>query len=436
MATHRLRRTLDHLQLALAPPGADALTDAHLLARFLTCRDETAFAALVRRHGPMVLGVCRRVLGHAHDAEDAFQAAFMVLARKAGSVLKREAVGSWLYMVAYRAAQRARANQARRRAREKQVDEMPHPEVQPEEAQDWWPLLDDELGRLPEKYRAPIVLCDLEGQPRKEAARQLRLPPGTLSSRLATGRRLLAERLSRRGVALSGGALAAALSYGAARASPAAPLVLGTAKAAVLVAAGHLAAVSTPVAVLTKGVLQAMFLTKLKIAVGLVLAVVVLGTGGLAYRSADAQTVQQPSRAEGKPQGEVESLRKEVELLRLNLLLVLEKVRVQETELRTLRGQAEARVRDGLRALAFSPDGKLLHVRDGTVRVWDATSGKQVLGLRQRDGQPADPAQQAEAALKALREAKDDTSRRRAVDALERALRELRQRHPLEKGKN
>src|SRR5439155_16457648 len=119
---------LDHLQLALAPPGADALTDAQLLARFLTYRDEAAFAVLVRRHGPMVLGVCRRVLGHVHDAEDAFQAAFLVLARKAGSVLKREVVGSWLYMVAYRTAQRARAGQARRHAREKPMDAMPHPE--------------------------------------------------------------------------------------------------------------------------------------------------------------------------------------------------------------------------------------------------------------------------------------------------------------------
>src|SRR5262249_28602359 len=104
MATNRLHKALDHLRVAFAPPQSDT----QLLARFLTFRDEAAFAALVRRHGPMVLGVCRRVLRHAQDAEDAFQAAFLVLARKAGSVLKREAVGSWLYMVAYRTAQRAR----------------------------------------------------------------------------------------------------------------------------------------------------------------------------------------------------------------------------------------------------------------------------------------------------------------------------------------
>src|SRR5262249_40535213 len=246
---------------------------------------------------------------------------------------------SWLYMVAYRTAQRAKASQIRRHAREKQVDDMPHPQVQPAEVQDWRPLLDAELGRLPEKYRAPVVLCDLQGQSQREAARHLGLPSGTLARRLAAGRRLLAERLSRRGVTLSGGALAAALSGGAASAQVAAPLVVATAKSAVFVAAGHLAAVSTPVAVLTRGVLRTMLMAKLKVVVGVVLVTVALGAGGVAYRTADAQTVQPPRRAEGKPQSEVEALRKEVELLRLNLLVVLEKVRAQEAELTALRGQ-------------------------------------------------------------------------------------------------
>src|SRR5262249_52199145 len=169
MVSNRLRKALGHLQLALAPPEGDG----PLLARFVACRDEAAFAALVRRHGPMVLGVCRRVLRHAQDAEDAFQAAFLVLARKAASVLKREALGSWLYGVAYRTAQKLRSMRARRQAREKQVDEMPHPQVRPDEVQDWRPLVDCELNRLPEKYRAPVVLCDLEGQTHREAARQL-----------------------------------------------------------------------------------------------------------------------------------------------------------------------------------------------------------------------------------------------------------------------
>src|SRR3954469_4621622 len=118
MATNRLRTALGNLQLALAPHEGDG----QLLARFVACRDEAAFAALVRRHGPMVLGVCRRVLRHPQDAEDAFQATFLVLARKAGTVVKRESVGSWLYAVAYRTARQARTAQARRWAREKQVD--------------------------------------------------------------------------------------------------------------------------------------------------------------------------------------------------------------------------------------------------------------------------------------------------------------------------
>src|SRR5215207_923050 len=136
MSTADLRAVLGHLRRAI-PPGAGGLTDGQLLGRFVAARDEAAFEALVHRHGPMVLGLCRRVLGHAHDAEDAFQAAFLLLARKAGSVVKRESVGSWLYAVAYRTAREARDANVRRRARERQVDEMPHPEVAPAEPQDW-----------------------------------------------------------------------------------------------------------------------------------------------------------------------------------------------------------------------------------------------------------------------------------------------------------
>src|SRR3954468_9394767 len=159
MRTGGLRNVLEHLRLA-----DGGLTDGQLLARFLDGGDEAAFAALVRRHGPMVLGVCRRVLGHAHDAEDAFQATFLVLARRAASVARREAVASFLYGVAYRTALRARARRARRHATERQVGRMPHPEVAPPEAQGWRPVLDRELSRLPEKYRAALVLCDLEGK--------------------------------------------------------------------------------------------------------------------------------------------------------------------------------------------------------------------------------------------------------------------------------
>jgi RNA polymerase sigma factor (sigma-70 family) len=406
MATDRLRNTLARLQTALAPPERDG----QLLARFLATRDEAAFAALVRRHGPMVLGVCRRVLGHDQDAEDAFQATFLVLARKAGAVLKRDVVGSWLYAVAYRTARQASKAQARRRARERQVEAMPHPEVGPAEAQDWRPLLDAELGGLPEKYRAPVVLCDLQGLSRRQAAGQLGLADGTLSRRLAAGRRLLAGRLARRGVALSGGALAALLAQGAESAEVPARLALATAKAAALVAAGPLVAVSNPVAVLTRGVLRAMFLTKLKVAVGAVLLAAAVGAGGLAYHAQGAGAAQAEKKADGRPRSELEALRRENELLKLNLEVVLEKVRAQEAELRSLRARTAG-------------EGLSLRLHDYRVRT--------VIKLPDPGKAPprpeADAGRQAEAALKALREATDDAARRRALEALDRALGRLRE---------
>src|SRR5262249_31952177 len=157
------------------------------------------FAALVRRHGPMVWGVCRRLLGH-QDAEDAFQATFLVLARKAASVVPRDMVANWTYGVASLTARKARATTAKRGAREKQVIAMPAPEESGGGETDWHhlrPLLDGEIGRLPDKYKAVIVLCDLEGKTRKEAAKHFRVPEGTVASRLAAARRMLAKRLSR-----------------------------------------------------------------------------------------------------------------------------------------------------------------------------------------------------------------------------------------------
>ena len=179
--------------------------DGELLEHFLARRDDAAFAVLVRRHGPMVLSVARRVLGHVQDAEDVFQATFLVLVKKAATLQRRELLANWLYGVAYRTALEARTAKARRRARETQRITMPEPAVNSVDRADVAgevpDIIDQELCRLPEKYRAAVVLCDVEGRPRKEAARQLRIPEGTLSSRLATARQRLARRLSRRGVA-------------------------------------------------------------------------------------------------------------------------------------------------------------------------------------------------------------------------------------------
>jgi RNA polymerase sigma-70 factor (ECF subfamily) len=281
------------------------MTDGQLVECFLGRGEEAAFAALVRRHGPMVLGVCRRLLGHAQDAEDAFQATFLVLARRAGSVVPRERVGNWLYGVARRTARKARAAATRRRSRERQVGELPEPAAP--EGQLWAdlrPLLDRELERLPEKYRGPVVLCDLEGNTHKEAARQLGWPEGTVSTRLTRARALLARRLARRSLALSGAALALALGHPAATAGVPGPLVVSTAKAATLVAAGRAAAGAVParVAALTEGVLKAMLFAKLRVVFFtlLALAVLGLGAGGLAYRALAADKPGAPKEGAAK----------------------------------------------------------------------------------------------------------------------------------------
>jgi RNA polymerase sigma factor (sigma-70 family) len=282
MQTGRRKSPLAPLRRALARREGGGLSDAELLGRFLARHDEAAFEVLVRRHGAMVLGVCRRVLGHAQDAEDAFQATFLILVRRAAAIRKRDAVGHWLYGVAYRTALEARAAAARRHATEKQVSHLPEPAVGPADpAGDLRAVLDAELARLPDKYCAALVLCDLQGHARREAARQLGIPEGTLSSRLAAGRRLLAERLGRRGVTLSAAALASTLSAPLVSAAVPAPLVQATVGAAVTFAEDNAgtAAASANVLFLTRKVVSAMTLAKLKIAVPFLLAVILLGAG-------------------------------------------------------------------------------------------------------------------------------------------------------------
>jgi RNA polymerase sigma factor (sigma-70 family) len=190
-------------------------TDRELLARFAAHRDEEAFTALVRRHGPLVWGVCRRMLSQTQDAEDAFQAVFLVLARKAASVRWHNEVGSWLHAVAIRIARKARGAAARRQTRERQIEPMPEVEMPEQQAQELGPLLDEEVSRLPEKYRGPVILCYLQGKTYAEAARLLGWPEGTVSGRLARARDLLHARLTRRGLTLSSAALTLLLSEAA-----------------------------------------------------------------------------------------------------------------------------------------------------------------------------------------------------------------------------
>jgi RNA polymerase sigma-70 factor (ECF subfamily) len=185
-------------------PGA---SDAQLLERYAAAHDEAAFEALARRHGQMVLGVCRRVLGDAHEAEDAFQAAFLVLVRRAGEVRKGERLAGWLYGVAQRVAVRARAQAARRRDRERQGVPLDAVQAAGDEApSDLKPLLHEEINRLPAPYRRPVVLCHLQGKTNEEAARELDCPVGTVKARLRRARALLGSRLAQRGLAPNGAA--------------------------------------------------------------------------------------------------------------------------------------------------------------------------------------------------------------------------------------
>jgi RNA polymerase sigma factor (sigma-70 family) len=267
---------------------SEGRTDGQLLERFLIHQDDAAFTALVGRQGPMVLGVCRRILGSDADSEDAFQATFLVLVRKAPSLMARSVLGDWLHGVARYTALKAKAAAGHRLAKE-QVMARPDATVE-QDRNDWLPLLDDELARLPEKYRLPIVLCDLEGKTRHEAAKQLGWPEGTVAGRLARARKMLAKAFARHGVVFSVGALTVAMSQNAATASVPGSLLFATVKAARMSAAGKAATgvVSAKVAALTEGVLKAMFLTKLKIATVVLLVVVILGVATGAYTFAVA----------------------------------------------------------------------------------------------------------------------------------------------------
>jgi len=267
------------LEVLWASGTLTGLSDAQLLCRFTDARDataESAFKELVDRHGPMVRGVCRHILRHTHDADDAFQATFLVLVRKARSIQVRESLAPWLYGVAYRTAQRARASASR--YRQGGVDEVEALGVPAEDSYhlDLRPLLHEELDRLPDKYRAPIVLCHLEGKTHEQAAQLLHWPIGTVSGRLSRGRELLKSRLERRGLAVPSASFSAS-SLNLVQSIPLS-LVESTLTAATRFAAAQ--SVSTSVLALTHGVLRTMFLNKLK-TVSLAFLLFGAVTGGL-----------------------------------------------------------------------------------------------------------------------------------------------------------
>jgi RNA polymerase sigma factor (sigma-70 family) len=402
----------DLRKFVLRHEGA-GLTDGQLLECFLRNRLEGAFTALVQRHGPMVMGVCCRVLPNVHDAEDAFQATFLVLARKAAGIVPPDAVAAWLHGVAYRTARKAKAMTARRRLKERQFRETRPTATTAKDAwEELQPLLDEELSRLPEKYQSAIVLCDLEGKTKKEAAGQLRCPEGTLSSRLTRGRRMLAKRLARRGVALPAGSLAVLTGQGAASACVRTSLVVSTGKAAALFAGGHTTdpgAISPKVAALTEGVLKAMLLTKLKIAtvVMLALGVLVASAGLAAYHALAAEPPGTKKDVASKPDApKPQALQERVFVGHsdgIGMVAISRDGRLAlsggltygdgdptvrlwdlETgkELKRLEGHT-----DGVYGVAFSPDGKrAASAGDTTIRLWDLETGKELKRFEGHEG--------------------------------------------------
>jgi RNA polymerase sigma factor (sigma-70 family) len=298
MTTTQAGIVLRHVRGLVTAEQASRAPDRQLLERFAARREEAAFAALVRRHGPLVLGVCRRVLHQEQDAEDAFQATFLALARNPGAVGERGSVGGWLHRVAYRTAVKARARSAARRGHERRADRRPPADPLAEvTGRDVIAAVDDELQRLPEQQRAPLVLCYMEGLTGDDAARRLGWSVRTLKRRLAQGRECLRRRLTRRGLALPAALLAAGMAQGARAAVPAA-LATTAVKAGLLVAGGGAVAgiVSARAAALAAGAVRAMAAGKARAVGALLLALALLGIGAGLLASGPS-----PAADEGEP---------------------------------------------------------------------------------------------------------------------------------------
>ena len=287
--------------------------DGELLSEFAATGKEAPFEELVGRHERLVFGVCYRVLGQTHDAEDAAQAVFLTLAHKARALRGRASVAGWLYNVAWHVAMRAREAAAVQQRHEQEAGKMAPSETESENEQQWAqlkPILDRELNALPEKYRLPLILHHLEGRSKEETAVLLGASSGTVSTWLDRGREKLKERLCRRGIVLSAALVATLLTKEAAAAAAPASFAAATAKAAALVTAGNIAAagvVSAHVTALTQGAIKMIYLAKLKVAAAVLVATTVAGTGVgvVAYRAVAGEApnpqVKQEKEAEAEP---------------------------------------------------------------------------------------------------------------------------------------
>ncbi len=275
-------------------------SDRQLLDAYAEANDQSAFTALVRRHGPMVLGACRRLLHDPHDAEDAFQAVFLVLARSAGSIRKGEALSSWLHGVCYRVAMRAKRDAARRRKHEGRAQPRANPPAWESAWRELQAVLDEEVEQLAPAYRAAFVLCCLDGLSKPEAARRLGVNENTVSSRLARARKQLQESLGRRGISLSA-VLAALAVSGAGRAAVPAALARTATQASRLGAVDAVTGLSAKALLLAEGVTRTMIPNKYKLASVLILTLCALGTGlGVLARSAPADKEPPPAKADRK----------------------------------------------------------------------------------------------------------------------------------------
>lgn len=346
---------MEQLRGTSRPAAGEGPTDGELLERFVHERDDAAFEELVRRHGPMVHGVCRRLLLHAEDVEDAFQATFMVLVRKADSIRKRDSAASWLYGVALRVARRARAALGRRREREQRAA---RPEaIHPDEAwHELRPVLDGAVSLLPEKYRVLVVLCYMEGKTYEEAARLLALAKGTVSTRLTQAREMLRRQLKRRGIVLSLALLATLLEQKTAPAAVPPPLPARALDAAHS-AAGHGGAASPGAVELATAVLRGPSLLKPVTVAVLALMLLLGGVGFFVWQKWG------PGRARnGDPASQVWEQRA------------------------NLRGHGSIAWRS-----AFSPDGRLLVTQNGSmdmaIRVWNTQAwDEEAKTIRADDG--------------------------------------------------
>jgi RNA polymerase sigma factor (sigma-70 family) len=341
MSRNQLESVLSYLH-RMVDRHAEA-PDALVLRRFVNERDEAAFEALVRRHGPLVLATCRRLLADANDVDDAFQATFFVLARRAGAIAHPEQLAGWLHGVAVRVAGKARVARARRLAHEQALADVPAEATMDDTMRrELWSVLDEEVNRLPSRYQAPFVLCYLAGRTNEEAARELGHPTGTIFSRLARARELIRARLTRRGMTLSSAALTAALATQPVDAALPSSLLEATVRGGPLVAAGQTAALGSQTAkamALTEETLRTMFIAKAKVAAVWVLVLMAAGTGVAMVGQRGVSQKQQTEVARADAADD-EALKRENEKLKKELNELRHKVEAMQRKLATLEKEA------------------------------------------------------------------------------------------------